>query len=286
MTSRAPLTLQCMPSHIRDSLGHPIAVLRLDEANFEADVIKADIISFLERMRALLRDASTGASSQEVENQNVVLQFVLLVDVDNIPVKVLPIDLISWYIREVQPRFHGMIAAAFVVNHSWTHSGFWSVIKHLLPSSAVSRLIFLSPEEASQILPSSVLTRQLVNNHPRRPISQVVEARPPALPPSPPPTPPAVPLISKIASVSRFSVLNPFFGYPINPPPAESSLERSVPQLRHGRRRKRDLLRALAILFWQKWKTCMSVGSFMMVTYFVIRFYVRDVRRRRMLLAL
>jgi hypothetical protein len=40
------------------------------------------------------------------------------------------------------------------------------------------------------------------------------------------------------------SSLNPFFGYPITP----------SMRPRHGRRRKRDLLKTLILLWWMKWK--------------------------------
>ena len=49
------------------------------------------------------------------------------------------------------------------------------------------------------------------------------------------------------AVLSSTSLLNPFFGYPAVHDPS------AAPSLRHGRRRKRDLLRTLARLWWARW---------------------------------
>lgn len=55
------------------------------------------------------------------------------------------------------------------------------------------------------------------------------------------------------SSISATSLLNPFFGYPASVSPSSH-----VP--RHGRRRKRDLVRTLARLWWARWRT--KVNSF------------------------
>ena len=54
--------------------------------------------------------------------------------------------------------------------------------------------------------------------------------------------------IPRVPSISPYSHLNPYFGYPV------SGKGAPTPRLRHGRRRKRDLLRTLAALWWSKWK--------------------------------
>lgn len=54
--------------------------------------------------------------------------------------------------------------------------------------------------------------------------------------------------IPRVPSISPTSHLNPYFGYPV------SGRGAPTPRLRHGRQRKRDLLRTLAALWWSKWK--------------------------------
>jgi hypothetical protein len=78
-------------------------------------------------------------------------------------------------------------------------------------------------------------------------------------------------LLPRAASILPMSALNPFFGYPVTAAPPTVSTGTSsgpggpgappplgrqptgVPALRHGRRRKRDLARALAVLWWRRW---------------------------------
>jgi hypothetical protein len=62
------------------------------------------------------------------------------------------------------------------------------------------------------------------------------------------------------------SPFNPFFGYPISP----TSLNP-----RYGRRRKRDLLRTLAYLWWAKWK-----GSVVWVSVLIVAFWLSRWRLR------
>lgn len=108
------------------------------------------------------------------------------------------------------------------------------------------------------------------------------------LPPSPPATPPAFARRASAPSapsdprhrppISRFSLTNPFFGYPIDAPRAASPSPNNVPALRHGRRRKRDLVRALAVLFWQRWKSRIGAGVLLLSIFGLIKI-VMVVRR-------
>lgn len=67
-------------------------------------------------------------------------------------------------------------------------------------------------------------------------------------PPSSPAAPSSAQPIARVPSISPTSHLNPYFGYPV------SGRGAPTPRLRHGRQRKRDLLRTLAGLWWSKWK--------------------------------
>lgn len=62
------------------------------------------------------------------------------------------IDLFTWTLREVIPRFPGMLAAGsafpypcgysysfpvvFMINYSWAHSGLWSIAKSVATDTA------------------------------------------------------------------------------------------------------------------------------------------------------
>ncbi len=109
---------------------------------------------------------------------------------------------------------------------------------------------------------------------------------------------------NRIGSMSRFSAHNPFFGYPVitdalhyiptcirasfsdslsSLPGYISSIRdplatASVPTLRHGRRRKRDLVRTLLIMYWQRWKDRAMVFSVLML---VLNLVVRALRGSR-----
>ena len=83
--------------------------------------------------------------------------------------------------------------------------------------------------------------------------------------------------------LSRYSNSNPYFGYPIHfEQEADStSVSNNRPVLRHGRRRKRDLLRALIFLFWQRWKRRISAGLvLLMIFLFYSIFRRRQIGRR------
>lgn len=67
-----------------------------------------------------------------------------------------------------------------------------------------------------------------------------------------------------IARISPTSALNPFFGYPIQ------ALGGS-PSLHHGRRRKRDLIRTLGLLFWVRWRRPISTCLWLFVVALTVR---------------
>lgn len=72
------------------------------------------------------------------------------------------------------------------------------------------------------------------------------------------------------------SPFNPFFGYPISP----TSLNP-----RYGRRRKRDLLKTLAYLWWAKWKGTIFWIVMLILAFWSARWRLRIwLKRRRQML--
>jgi len=89
-------------------------------------------------------------------------------------------------------------------------------------------------------LPSRFRSRSLSSSEQSLPQLQTPEPGPSNLYPQ---ARPSIRLDTSVPAVH--SPFNPFFGYPVSP----TSLNP-----RYGRRRKRDLLRTLAYLWWTKWK--------------------------------
>lgn len=69
-------------------------------------------------------------------------------------------------------------------------------------------------------------------------------------------TPSTVPL----SQLSVMSVLNPYFGYPVST---------------YGRRRKRDLAKTLATLFWMRWRTHITIVTCLTIIVLVARVVFR-----------
>ncbi|KAI0633538.1 CRAL-TRIO domain-containing protein [Trametes polyzona] len=247
--------LRCLPLDARDPFGRPVVVVKLAELlDFSGDVRKA-LIHYMELLRLNLKALNATACD---DDSLPVLQYVVLVDLSDVSVKnPQSTDLISWHVLELVPRFPGMLGAMFVLNYSWAHAGVWSIVKRVLPKSVLSRVFFPTPEELVQVIPPSALPQEYGGS--LAPLCQLENplesftARPPdPLPVSPPMSAPAQlspnQTIVRVPSISPTSHLNPYFGYPV------SGRDAMTPRLRHGRQRKRDLLRTLASLWWSRWK--------------------------------
>lgn len=103
------------------------------------------------------------------------------------------------------------------------------------------------------------------------------ERSPPQLQsPDPRPSNPQQPMRLNTSAPATHSPFNPFFGYPVSP----TSLKP-----RYGRRRKRDLLRTLAYLWWARWKRTVIWIVILMVTSWFSSWRLRVWlnRRRKML---
>ncbi|KAI0663346.1 CRAL/TRIO domain-containing protein [Cubamyces menziesii] len=263
-----PPFIQCLPLEHRDPCGRPVIVVRLAQLfQFSGDVREA-LVHYMERLRLNLQSMNC-IDAREDGSRTPILQYVALLDIGGISVQNANMDLMTWYIFELVPRFPGMLAAVFILNYSWAHSGLWNIVKRVLPQPALARVFFPSRQELLQCMPSAGLPQEYGGALPslpalEDPLANVSPTVPPApsssspqrLPPSepeaadavasgPPPTPTHLPRVGSIAATSH---LNPYFGYPV------SGRDAITPRLRHGRQRKRDLLRTLAGLWWARWK--------------------------------
>ncbi|KAJ7879614.1 hypothetical protein B0H14DRAFT_2709458 [Mycena olivaceomarginata] len=114
--------VHCLPPPARDPFGRPILVIRV-----------------------------SGAPT---------LQYVILLDLKNLSTQSLNIDLVTWTLRDAIPKFPGLLAAAFMINYSWTHAGIWSLAKRsVLPATAISRVFFPTQQELADYFSTSMLPK-------------------------------------------------------------------------------------------------------------------------------
>ncbi|KAH8995766.1 CRAL-TRIO domain-containing protein, partial [Lactarius akahatsu] len=278
-----PSPLHVLPPLATDILRRPILILRLANlANLQRDP-REHILRTVEGLRINLHNINA-SSPPESPLTHPVLQYILLVDMENASMRNfvrLNLDLLTWYIHEVSPRYPGMFGTVFVINFSWTQSGIWTVIRLALPESVQYRIFFPSKETLHECIRPSSLPRASL---PSLDEEETSGASPSLTDASGDNTAgrSARRKIASLAHVSPRSQYNPFYGYPIGPRPY-SLLPASLPYLRHGRRRKRDLIRTLATLWWEKWRSRVSwTVSFLFVS-FCVRWWWRQ-RRNSMFL--
>ncbi|KAF9462463.1 CRAL-TRIO domain-containing protein [Collybia nuda] len=248
--------MHCLPGWVRDPFGRPILVIKAVSTNGDSGTLKARVIQTFERLRILMKHFVAEETSGP---QLPTLQYIILVDLKEFSYKNFNIDLITWIIREVIPRFPGLLAGVFVLNYTWMHGGIWNIVKRILPASALSRVFFPSQEELIRYFTRLALPKDYGGSLPF--LTQLDDPlrihEPPLIIPhkqtSFSPSPSQPPAFSSITSLSPTSLLNPYFGYPI-------SSTHGSPFLHHGRRRKRDLLRTLAVLLWARWRKFVIFG--------------------------
>lgn len=155
-----------------------------------------------------------------------------------------------------------------MLNYSWAHSGVWNIVKRILPTSALGRIFFPSQKDIVHYFGEAALPQEYGGQLPcLARLSSLEEGT--CLPPESPAEEitqetfmAELPAPSLPSWISPTSMLNPFFGYPATTSPSG----RNVPALHHGRRRKRDLLRTLVFLWWNRWHSqiifalCVSIA--------------------------
>ncbi|KIJ60014.1 hypothetical protein HYDPIDRAFT_32594 [Hydnomerulius pinastri MD-312] len=260
LSASQPRLLHCLPPSISDPLGRPMVFMRASSLQDSVVCIKNALLQEVERLRLHLRYIR----DLQDDSEKFPLQYVFVVDLQGVSIQNFNLELLSWLLRDVLPRYPGMLAAVFLLNYSWMHSGVWSVAKRVLPASALSRVFFPSRDELLEYCSAATLPAEyggslpaldqiedplrseyqrthMSSYHPDHPATSPRSAETPTL---------EVPSIKRPSSsvfLPPTSPSNPFFGYPVV---TSSSKPHSV---RHVRRRKRDLLRTLAVLWWRRW---------------------------------
>ncbi|KAJ4483946.1 CRAL-TRIO domain-containing protein [Lentinula aciculospora] len=251
-----------LPSDVRDPFRRPIIVIRAVGFKVSSGTYIPLLIRAMEEFRLRLK-----ALNDPADQRSPALQYIVVFDVKDLSVQNLSVDLISWILRDLVPRFPGMLAAVFIVNSSWAHSGMWNIAKRVLPAPAVSRIFFSSQKELAAYFTPSSLPKDYGGSLPHLYTLASTSA---AAGSSSSSSDFRAPIVSAISPtyLSPTSLLNPFFGYP-----ALSS--HGYPSLHHGRRRKRDLLGTLAILFWLRWRRPITTCLWLVTLMFVGRMWFR-----------
>ncbi|KAF8521270.1 hypothetical protein BU17DRAFT_45978 [Hysterangium stoloniferum] len=239
--------IRCLPDPVCDIFGHPVILLQLGLLTDASNETKNEIFRVHEEMRQRL------CFEQE---SRTTLQYVMFVDSKDASIRSVAVELISWFIREVASRFPGMCAAVFVMNHSWSY-GVYNIIKRLLPANVMARIHFPIDTELLACFDKQYLPDEYGGQLHLASLDANVSSYALSLSmDSPPSSPPNVPLpipttlnVNLTNFLPSMSSLNPYFGYPVVSNPGSS-----IPYLRNGRRRKRDLARTLAKLWLMKLK--------------------------------
>jgi len=229
-----------------------------------------------------------------------VLQYILLVDMEDVSVRNFNLDLLTWYTHEVAPRYPGLFGTVFVINLSWTQSGIWSIIRLALPESIHYRIFFPTMEVLHECINPSSLPSEYGGHLPRLPeIPNLLDsaqhgaptpsrssslreeddsAFPAHLPKESSADCASCREITSVARISPRSQLNPFYGYPIRSSP-NLLAPTTLPYLRYGRRRKRDLIRTLAAIWWEKWRSRVSWTFSLLFVFLCARWWWRQRRK-------
>ncbi|BEI81069.1 hypothetical protein CcaverHIS002_0202290 [Cutaneotrichosporon cavernicola] len=142
-----PRAIRRPPLSQTDRLGHPVAVLTLrevvrDEAGSLTE-LKDWLWFALEMVRRVLADywvahkRGTGAEGA-----------VLLVDAKDAGYRNLEVELLPTLFSVGHNSFPGLFESVYIVNAGWSHRTMWnSIIKRLLPKSAIDKVVFLDDKQ-------------------------------------------------------------------------------------------------------------------------------------------
>ncbi|TFK53555.1 CRAL/TRIO domain-containing protein [Heliocybe sulcata] len=254
--------LVCLPPEACDPFYRPIVIFKPASLERDVESVKRSLMYSMDRLREFLRAVNSDLAS---EFRHPILQCVLVIDLKGAGIKNLSVDLLTWYLREVHPRYPGLVAAAFVLNYGWAHSGVWNVAKHTLPETILTRVFFPTTEELLSFFSPSSLPEDFGGNLPA--ISDLPNLLDLHATPSPAPSPrprhTARPsghgqedrCAAKENSESKSSGSATGLASESRPPD-RSPL--TTPEHRH--RHTGDLLRTLVFLFWERHKSYISMG--------------------------
>ncbi|EMD33718.1 hypothetical protein CERSUDRAFT_117796 [Gelatoporia subvermispora B] len=286
--------LKCLPSDVRDPFGRPIVYMEVRAFGDNSEGLRQSVANTMELLRVHLKTLNDSNDCPSRAVTQPILQYVALLDIQGVTFQCAQhVDFVSWFVYDLLPRFPGMLAATFILNYTWAHSGLWSLAKRALPASALSKVFFLTSEELRALFAPSSLPSEFGGALPALaqlgdplrayvPVEDLAaEQEPrPASPAAATAGAPSAPTSSSAnaharsaATISPTSSSNPFYGYPV-------SVRSSTPTLRHGRRRKRDLLWTLARLWWARWGAGVRAGLVLVLAVLVV-LCARSARARR-----
>ncbi|KAH9920156.1 CRAL-TRIO domain-containing protein [Fomitopsis serialis] len=277
--------LRCLPLSSVDSFGRPIIVIRPKGLQLSSPELPSILNTSMESLRVRLHQLNSKCDVREPP----VLQYIALLDMEGVSITSAGrMDVISKFAQQILPAFPGMIAAVFVLNYAWSFSGAWNFAKHvrLLPPRARSRIFFPSREELLDYLPPECLPSDFGGLLP--PSSELEDPLRTSLKTADGIGPqchadadagPARKSVDTLSDSEAADPEIPMMGVPPSRPAPQHSPyygypilhDTPIPTLRHGRRRKRDLLRTLAWLFWARWHIHLVTALAAVVLVAVVR---------------
>ncbi|KAH7889107.1 CRAL-TRIO domain-containing protein [Phlebopus sp. FC_14] len=251
-----PKLFHCLPPPASDPLGRPIVFIKVAALCHDSEIwnVRDALLRQVERLRLHLKSIRDLPHCRR-EHEGFPLQYIALVDLGGVSIQNMNFELVSWLVKDVVPHFPGMFAAVFLLNYSWTHSGVWSVAKRVLPESTISRVFFPSRNTLLEYCSASTLPAEYGGSLP--PLDQIEDplrdseyAHIPS-PLSGTGTTTSFPAPPTILHLAPTSSQNPYFGYPVTH--QHPTLPLPLPLRLFPHRRKRDLVRTLAVLYWRRW---------------------------------
>ncbi|CAL1706220.1 unnamed protein product [Somion occarium] len=262
--------IHCLPAKCWDPFDRPIVVVQLAGISETGHDLRPVLLRNTELLRLNL------AALNKSKGTAPILQYVALLDIKGVSLSsVAKIDLLAWCMSEMLPHFPGMLAAVFVINFGWTHSGLWNLSRRTLPRAALSRVFFPTEQELLEYFSASSLPQDYGGELPtlidlpdplHLHISRsAANHKDTVINPETPVCPTEVKeSTSTQEAISPFSLLNPYFGYPA------MISDAAAPTLYYGRRRKRDLFRTLLRLFWMRWRRHLTASFFCLLVFLTI----------------
>ncbi|KAF8326575.1 uncharacterized protein EI90DRAFT_3127771 [Cantharellus anzutake] len=141
-----------------DRFGRPILVVRARYLSGQTvEGLKNQVLSMYELARLHIADLFHQSG---VTGGKRVLQFVVIIDLQSLAIRDVPMDMVTWFRSVPNVHYPGMCAGCYVLNFSWAFNGTWSILKRVLPERAIARVFFPKQSELLKSLPGSSLPQE------------------------------------------------------------------------------------------------------------------------------
>ncbi|KAG6866404.1 hypothetical protein C0991_004689 [Blastosporella zonata] len=135
-----PLSMiHCLPESVHDPFGRPIILLKPLPISVNFEDAKPIVIETFERLRRHLQDLNKTSTTAPI------LQYMILLDIKEFSLKYFDLDLFTWILREIIPKFSGMLGGVEITIYIFFAMTYEP--RRVLPESALSRVFFFSDDD-------------------------------------------------------------------------------------------------------------------------------------------